>query len=291
MLIYKGDGIAKDVAESLRMWRLACEHRSRSGCFFAGLAYQLGEGTPVNTGLSHEYLRRGCDGELLPSCEELVNSGGDGCRPLDAWDVANLSNQLSTPPPVTPERQLKLLNACGIQFDPEPDILQRMRASGVPAEVLARLPTLRSGNRATPPAEPAMGHPRTLTPVMGEAVLAVWPPETKVDRQSNVVRTSIKVANPSANQYIQGLSVEEVWYDSSGAIVSRVSSSLAIPLRPEGEQTLILESPMSPKMDRNQVHLQSLTRQGESPAAQVAVMGASRGNGAFHDPHRSRPGV
>jgi len=84
--------------------------------------------------------------------------------------------------------------------------------------------------------------------VTGMAELGILQPVTKVD--GKVVVTTIKVKNLSKGTIV-GLKVEEYWYDKDGNPLPGDSKKLSQPLAPGGVSTIVLHTPLSPRMDRN----------------------------------------
>jgi hypothetical protein len=90
-----------------------------------------------------------------------------------------------------------------------------------------------------------------VTPIRGDAEIAVLKPATTVDHKAGLVHTVIKVKNLSPDHSIAGLSVEEFWYDKAGNPVTGSKDRLKAPLGPLQEAELKLDTPKDPKMDRN----------------------------------------
>lgn len=84
--------------------------------------------------------------------------------------------------------------------------------------------------------------------VTGTAEVGILQPVTKVD--GKVVVTTIKVKNLSKGT-IAGLKVEEYWYDKDGNPLPGDSKKLTAPLAPRAVSTIVLRTPVNPKMDRN----------------------------------------
>jgi|MudIll2142460700_1097286.scaffolds.fasta_scaffold433596_1 hypothetical protein len=84
--------------------------------------------------------------------------------------------------------------------------------------------------------------------VKGMAELGILQPVTKVEGKEVV--TTIKVKNLSKGTIV-GLKVEEYWYDKDGNPLPGDSKKLSQPLAPGGVSTIVLRTPVSPKMDRN----------------------------------------
>jgi hypothetical protein len=84
--------------------------------------------------------------------------------------------------------------------------------------------------------------------VKGMAELGILQPVTKV--QGKEVVTTIKVRNLSKGP-IAGLKVDEYWYDKDGNPLPGDSKKLSQPLAPGAVTTIVLRTPVNPKMDRN----------------------------------------
>jgi hypothetical protein len=84
--------------------------------------------------------------------------------------------------------------------------------------------------------------------VKGMAELGMLQPVTKV--QGKEVVTTIKVRNLSKGP-IAGLKVDEYWYDKDGNPLPGDSKKLSQPLAPGAVTTIVLRTPVNPKMDRN----------------------------------------
>jgi hypothetical protein len=84
--------------------------------------------------------------------------------------------------------------------------------------------------------------------VKGMAELGILQPVTKVEGKQVV--TTIKVKNLSKGSIV-GLKVEEYWYDKDGNPIPGDSKKLAQPLAVGALSTIVLRTPLSPKMDRN----------------------------------------
>jgi len=84
--------------------------------------------------------------------------------------------------------------------------------------------------------------------VKGTAELGILQPVVKVEGKEVV--TTIKVKNLSRGT-ILGLKVEEYWYDKEGNPIPGDSKRLTQPLAPGALSTIVLRTPVNPKMDRN----------------------------------------
>lgn len=102
-------------------------------------------------------------------------------------------------------------------------------------------------------ADQAAPRPRMTAPVRGEAPLGYTKPVVKagkIDGRDFII-TTIQVKN-LATSAIAGLKVEEFWYDKGGNPVTGDVFRHPRPLQPGEAVTVTLETPRSPKMDRNQ---------------------------------------
>jgi hypothetical protein len=90
---------------------------------------------------------------------------------------------------------------------------------------------------------------RFIQMVRGKANVGYLPPETKVE--GNMVVTTFKVKNLSSRA-IAGLKIEEFWRDKAGTLVGGSSEQLRQPLMPGDTATIVLRTPRSPAMYRNQ---------------------------------------
>jgi hypothetical protein len=84
--------------------------------------------------------------------------------------------------------------------------------------------------------------------VMGMAELGILKPVVKVEGKEVV--TTIKVKNLSRGTIV-GLKVEEYWYDKDGNPMPGDTKRLTQPLAPGAVSTIVLRTPVNPKMDRN----------------------------------------
>ena len=84
--------------------------------------------------------------------------------------------------------------------------------------------------------------------VNGMAEVGILQPVTKVEGKEVV--TTIKVKNLSKGTIV-GLKVDEYWYDKDGNPIPGDSKKLKQPLAPGAVSTIVLRTPVSPKMDRN----------------------------------------
>ena len=84
--------------------------------------------------------------------------------------------------------------------------------------------------------------------VNGMAEVGILQPVTKVEGKEVV--TTIKVKNLSRGTIV-GLKVDEYWYDKDGNPLPGDSEKLKQPLAPGAVSTILLRTPVNPKMDRN----------------------------------------
>jgi hypothetical protein len=84
--------------------------------------------------------------------------------------------------------------------------------------------------------------------VIGMAELGILQPVTKVEGKEVV--TTIKVKNLSKGTIV-GLKVDEYWYDKDGNPIPGGSKKLSQPLARGAVSTIVLRTPVNPKMDRN----------------------------------------
>ncbi len=91
---------------------------------------------------------------------------------------------------------------------------------------------------------------RMVAPIRGEAELGFTKPVTK--RTKGEIVTTIRVQNLSQTNTIVGLKVDEYWYDKGGDPVTGDQYRLRRPLMPQEVIEVVLNTPVNPKMDRNQ---------------------------------------
>jgi hypothetical protein len=84
--------------------------------------------------------------------------------------------------------------------------------------------------------------------VKGTAELGILQPVTKVEGKEVV--TTIKVKNLSRGSIV-GLKVEEYWYDKDGNPLPGDTKRLNQPLAPGAVSTIVLRTPVNPKMQSN----------------------------------------
>ena len=112
----------------------------------------------------------------------------------------------------------------------------------------AKKPAAKSAAAVQAPAAPAKPA-RLAPPVRGEAELGYARPVIK--RDAKFIRTTIKVKNLSAGA-IAGLRVDEYWYDKKGDPVTGDTWRDLHPLQPGEVAEVELNTPINPRMDRNQ---------------------------------------
>jgi hypothetical protein len=107
-----------------------------------------------------------------------------------------------------------------------------------------------TGGSAPAPA----ARPRLAAPVRGEAPLGYLKPVIKAGKtkagQDGII-TTFRLKN-LATGAIAGLQVEEFWYNKAGDPVTGANYRHRAPLQPGEVITVVLETPRSPGMDRNQ---------------------------------------
>ena len=89
-----------------------------------------------------------------------------------------------------------------------------------------------------------------VPPIHGVAEVELTKPVTK--RVGNEIVTTIRVKNTSTTNSIAGLRVDDYWYDTAGALVTRSTYRHREPLQPGEIVEVTLRTPVNPKMDRNQ---------------------------------------
>lgn len=91
--------------------------------------------------------------------------------------------------------------------------------------------------------------PKLVPVIKGPARVEITKPNTKVSAKEIV--TTILVKNVDAKP-IAGLRVEEHWYDKSGNPVAGTTYRHPRPLFPEEVITVVLKTPRTPALSRNQ---------------------------------------
>ena len=84
--------------------------------------------------------------------------------------------------------------------------------------------------------------------VRGMAEVGILQPVTKVEGKEVV--TTIKVKNLSKGP-ISGVKVQEYWYDKDGNPLPGDAKRLAQPLAPGALSTIVLRTPVSPRLNSN----------------------------------------
>jgi hypothetical protein len=97
---------------------------------------------------------------------------------------------------------------------------------------------------------PVLAGKKITPPLRGEASVDITQPVTKPLPGKSLVQTTIKVKNTSASP-IARLQVAETWYDGGGAIVAGGRGVINGLLQPGEIQTIVIETPYSPKMKSN----------------------------------------
>ena len=93
------------------------------------------------------------------------------------------------------------------------------------------------------PLKPVLAGKKIVPPLRGEANIEFTQPVTKPLQGKNLVQTTIKVKNASAEP-IARLMVAETWYDGSGAIVAGGRGVINGMLQPGEVQTITIETPV-----------------------------------------------
>jgi len=97
---------------------------------------------------------------------------------------------------------------------------------------------------------PVLAGKKVVPPVKGEATIDYTQPVTKALPGKNLVQTTIKVKNSTANP-IARLQVAETWYDGAGAIIAGGRGVINGLLQPGEVQTITIETPYNAKMKSN----------------------------------------
>ena len=108
---------------------------------------------------------------------------------------------------------------------------------------------------AAKPATPAAPgeRPRLVSPVRGVAKIGYTKPTVKrgkVDGKDFVI-TTMQIKNMEQAP-IAGLKVDDFWYDAGGGALPSDSYRHPRPLQPGEVITVVLETPVNPRMNRNQ---------------------------------------
>jgi uncharacterized protein len=68
---FRGDGVAKDVGEGLRLLDVACQHEDQDACHRLARRYSLGEGVPADGARAFEMFARTCAKQHRAACNSL----------------------------------------------------------------------------------------------------------------------------------------------------------------------------------------------------------------------------
>ena len=99
-----------------------------------------------------------------------------------------------------------------------------------------------------PPSQP--NKPVWINPFRGTAEVQYLNPIVR--REKDMVVTTIQVKNMATGP-IARLTIEEFWYDKSGNPVTGDKQFVKKPLMPGEITTIVLHTPVNPRMDRNQL--------------------------------------
>lgn len=116
---------------------------------------------------------------------------------------------------------------------------------------LAGVALLAAGISAQAPAAgsaAAAPRPKLLSPVRGQAEVAVTPPRSV--RSGKMIVTTMRAQN-KASAPIAGLTVDEFWYDKNGQPVTGGKFRYPKPLMPNEVIEVKIETPSHPDMARN----------------------------------------
>jgi hypothetical protein len=109
-----------------------------------------------------------------------------------------------------------------------------------------------SGQQAPAPQAPTLtpilAGKKFVSPVRGEAQVDYTKPSTK--REKDMVVTSITVKN-TMTAPIARLTIDEIWYDAGGGVVTGNKGVVNGLLQPGETQTVRIETPFNPKMKAN----------------------------------------
>lgn len=121
--------------------------------------------------------------------------------------------------------------------------------SAAPAEADAQAPSAPAAQGAQPPA----ARPRLVAPVRGVAQIGYTKPVVKRGDKGGktFVITTMRVRNMATGP-IAGLKVDDFWYDKQGNPLPSDSYRHPRPLQPGEVITVVLETPLDPRMNRNQ---------------------------------------
>jgi hypothetical protein len=110
-----------------------------------------------------------------------------------------------------------------------------------------------SAPASAPPAQAPAARPRLVAPVRGVAQIGYTKPAVKrgkIDGRDFVI-TTMRIQN-MATAPIAGLKVDDFWYDKQGNPLPSDSYRHPKPLQPGEVITVTLETPLDPRMNRNQ---------------------------------------
>lgn len=66
------NGVAKNPARALQLYKKACDGGDGAGCNGLGFIYAKGNGVPRDLAQAQTYLQKGCDAHLDTACNNLV---------------------------------------------------------------------------------------------------------------------------------------------------------------------------------------------------------------------------
>jgi hypothetical protein len=121
--------------------------------------------------------------------------------------------------------------------------------SGIEAQAPKPKPAPKPATESAQPAAPR----RLVAPVRGVAQIGYTKPVVKrgkIDGRDFVI-TTIRIQNMAAAP-IAGLKVDDFWYDKGGSPLPSDSYRHPRPLQPGEVITVTLETPLDPRMNRNQ---------------------------------------
>ena len=147
---------------------------------------------------------------------------------------------------------------------------------------LAAGPAFAQATTSQPPEMKSVLAGKKFTPpIRGEAIVEFTQPVTKKDLKTNMVVTKIMVRNAS-NAPIPRLTIDETWFDKSGALVTGGKGVINGLLQPGEVKTVEIETPYNPKMNSNSWNfshangtvkpkkVKTLEEAGKEPAAKNA---------------------
>ena len=71
-----GEGVKKDKAQALVLWRRACDGSDPNGCHSLGIEYEYGGQVPADKAQAIEFYRKACDGGDSDGCKSLKKLEG-----------------------------------------------------------------------------------------------------------------------------------------------------------------------------------------------------------------------